>query len=250
MLGFLYAMSLISEISMVVLRPALAVFNGMHYIIRGGTKVRSSGLPELREIEERAASKRTDIADHLATIFSEAAALNPRLIVELGVRGGESRFVFERVAARCGAHLVSVDVDDCRQVCTQRERWHFVQADDIEFAANFAEWARQHGIAPAVDVLFIDTTHLYEHTVEELRAWTPLLSPHCKLILHDTNLRTIMRRADGTLWLAWNNQRGVIRAVEELLGITLDERKPLVTAAPPWSIRHWAYSNGLTVLER
>jgi hypothetical protein len=99
-------------------------------------------------------------------------------------------------------------------------------------------------------VLFIDTTHLYEHTVEELRAWTPLLSPHCKLILHDTNLRTIMRRADGTLWLAWNNQRGVIRAVEELLGITLDERKPLVTAAPPWSIRHWAYSNGLTVLER
>jgi predicted O-methyltransferase YrrM len=243
-------MSVMSGISYVVLRPALAVFNGMHYIFRTRQATPAPALPELREIAERAASKRTDISDHLATIFSEALAINPRLIVELGVRGGESRFVFEKVAARCGAGLVSIDIDNCGEVCSPREGWHFVQADDVVFAADFPAWRQQHSLAPSIDVLFIDTTHLYEHTVRELRAWLPLLSQHCKIILHDTNLRTIMRRADGTLWLAWANHRGVIRAIEELLGTKIDERKMLVANVPPWTVRHWPYSNGLTVLEK
>ena len=32
----------------------------------------------------------TDISDHLPTIFSEIVAASPKLIVELGTRGGES----------------------------------------------------------------------------------------------------------------------------------------------------------------
>ena len=43
-------------------------------------------------------ARRSDISDHLATIFSEAVAAKPRLIVELGVRGGESRYALERAA--------------------------------------------------------------------------------------------------------------------------------------------------------
>src|SRR5215469_784613 len=119
-------MSVLSGISYIVLRPALAVFNGVHYIFRSQRRTNIPALPELRQIIEHTTAKRTDISDHLATIFSEAAALHPRLIVELGVRGGESRFVFEKVATHCVAHHVSVDIADCAGVCNAHPNWHFV----------------------------------------------------------------------------------------------------------------------------
>src|SRR5258708_24796497 len=71
-----------------------------------------SGKTELDEIFQRAQA-RTDIRDHLVPMFVETMEMEPQLIVELGVRTGESTFVFERVARLCGARLVSVDIDDC-----------------------------------------------------------------------------------------------------------------------------------------
>ena len=49
------------------------------------------------------------------TLFTEALSVHPSLIVELGVRGGESTFVFERVAKMCGSQLGSVDIEDCAE---------------------------------------------------------------------------------------------------------------------------------------
>src|SRR5262249_8225440 len=124
--------------------------------------------PELKEIEDHALQFPSDISDHLPTIFSEAVALHPRLIVELGVRGGESRFALERVARVTGSALVSVDIDDCTSVCNESPGWYFVKSDDIEFAQTFPEWCAQREIEPRIDVLFIDTSHIFEHTVSEI----------------------------------------------------------------------------------
>ncbi len=60
----------------------------------------SSGLKELNEIKEHSLV-RTDISDHLVSLFIESLSIKPKLIVELGVRGGESTFVLERVAKLC-----------------------------------------------------------------------------------------------------------------------------------------------------
>jgi cephalosporin hydroxylase len=205
---------------------------------------------ELKEIADRVRSTPTDISDHLATIYSEAVVLQPRLIVELGVRGGESRFVLERVARVTGSFLVSADLDDCSSVCSQNPRWHFVKSDDIEFAKILPAWCIEHGIEPRIDVLFIDTSHIYEHTLQEIRAWFPFLSSRCKVIFHDTNIRRFYRRSDGTIGEGWDNQRGVIHAIEEDLGVRFNERLDFVTMVDGWLIRHWAHCNGLTVMER
>jgi len=208
------------------------------------------GLPELKEIEERAAAVPTDISDHLATIFGEALAARPALIVELGVRGGETRFVFEKVAQLTGSALVSVDIDDCLSVCSASPRWHFVKRDDVQFASEFPAWCRSRGIDPKIDVLFIDTTHLYEHTVSEINAWFPLLGPRCKVICHDTNMKHYYRQQNGMILRGFDNQRGVIRALEERLKTRFNERISFVTTVNEWLVRHWPYCSGLTVLER
>ena len=206
--------------------------------------------PELREIQDRAIRFRSDISDHLPTLFSESIAMRPRLIVELGVRGGESRFVFERVAKLNDSFLVSVDMDDCSAACSPASKWYFLKADDVLFAQEFPAWCGEHGVSLGIDVLFIDTSHLYDHTVEEIRGWFSHLNPKSKVIFHDTNLRKLGRRMDGTLLRGWDNDRGVIRAIEDFLGARLNERVDFVTTINQWVVRHWARCNGLTVLER
>ncbi len=86
-----------------------------------------------------------DISDHLPVLFAEALEARPKLIVELGVRGGDSTFVFERVARLCGSTLLSVDIDDCSRV-SPWDRWHFVREDDIAFAGRFEAWCAEHNV--------------------------------------------------------------------------------------------------------
>jgi cephalosporin hydroxylase len=207
-----------------------------------------SDLAELNEIREKT-KERTDISDYLETIFIESVSMKPRLILELGVRGGESSFVFERVAKVCGSRIVSVDIDDCLRVIS-KVNCTFVHKDDIEFAKEFIGWCKERGIEPVVDLLFIDTSHVYSHTVQEIKSWFPFLSERAKVIFHDTNLRWKYFRKDGSIGFAWNNERGVIRAIEEYLNVSFDEKRDFHTIVGEWAIRHYACCNGLTVLDR
>jgi cephalosporin hydroxylase len=152
------------------------------------------------------------------------------------------------VRPTCGT-VLSVDVEDCA-TSNADASWHFVRADDVLFAATFPSWARELGLKPTIDVLFIDTSHLYDHTRAELQAWTPFLGSSGKVILHDTNLKKWNRRRDGSMGGGWDNQRGVIRAVEEFLGVQLDETREHVFANRGWLVRHYPECSGLTVLRR
>ena len=144
------------------------------------------------------AAKPTDISDHLETIFIECLNIQPRLIVELGVGDGESTFVLERVAKLWKAKLISVDIADCKNVSFYRHRI-FVHKDDIEFAGQFKDFCNENHTEPSIDILFIDTSHLYEHTVEEIRNWFPFLAGRAKVIFHDTNMKETFKRKDGTV---------------------------------------------------
>lgn len=203
----------------------------------------------LNEIAAHAQRTRTDISDHLTTLFIEALAAKPRLIVELGVRGGESTFVLERVARLTNAKLVSADIEDCSGSSSYAD-WTFVQMDDIAFARTFPSWCAERNITPEIDVLFIDTSHLYDHTVQEIESWFPLTSSHAKVLLHDTNMRSIYFRRDGSMGVTRNNNRGVIAALEQHFQKKFDERTDFVDYRHGWLIRHFANSSGLTVLEK
>ncbi len=208
----------------------------------------TSELKELQEIR-LLASQSNDINEHLETMFVESLLFQPRLIVELGVRDGVSTFVFERAAKLCDALVISADVEDCSAISVY-PKWHFFRGDDIQFARNFQDFCRQRGIIPSIDLLFVDTSHYYEHTVQEIHAWFPLLAPRAKVLFHDTNSRLIGRRKTGGFALGWDNQRGVIRAIEEYLEIQIDERREGVLYARGWLIRHTPFCNGLTILDR
>jgi len=191
----------------------------------------------------------TDISDHLLAIHAETVEAGPRLIVELGTRGGESTDALIHAADRTDALVLSIDINNCSE-SADSTRWAFVQQDDVDFAARFPDWARSRGLEPRVDVLFIDSSHEYQHTLEEIDAWFPHLAPSAKVILHDTNLRPWYFRRNRTVGHGWRNRRGVIRALEEFLGVRIDETVAFTVVLGPWLVRHTPACNGLTVLRR
>ncbi|QZX99903.1 class I SAM-dependent methyltransferase [Halobaculum rubrum] len=201
-----------------------------------------------RAVESRAREP-TDFSDHLHHLYTESLKQNPATIVEVGVRGGESTFVFERVAERCNADLVSVDLDDCSNV-SDYEEWHFVQANGVEFGAEFPSWADENGVGREIDVLFIDTTHEFAETLGEIDAWFPNLAERATVFFHDTNLTKLYRRSDGTIGLAWNNERAVIRALESRFDAEFDESSEFSTVQSNYVIEHDPLCNGLTTVHR
>jgi hypothetical protein len=187
----------------------LAIVDAHNFFLPPPQADSGSELAEIDEIRARAVP-RTDISDHLIALFVEALAVRPRLIVELGVRSGESTFALERVAKLCGSTLVSVEVD----------------------------------------VLLIDTNHVYVHTVKEIAHWFPFLSPKAKVFFHDTNMHVLFHRKDKSLGVGWQRNRGVMTAIEEYLGTTYNENASFTDVRKGWIIRHNALCSGFTVLER
>lgn len=191
----------------------------------------------------------SDISDHLIPLLTRSVIRKPKLIVELGVRGGESTFVLARAARFWDAVLVSVDLEDCSQVSTYR-KWYFIRQDDLAFAEEFPQWCATLGIKPQIDILLIDSSHLFDHTLEEIRYYFPLLAEAATVFFHDTNLKETVVRRDGTTDLGWDNQRGVIQALEEYFGRRFHENQPFEAFHYPFLITHYPYCFGLTILEK
>ena len=208
----------------------------------------TTDLPALNDIR-RHSLKRTAINEHLETLFLESLTMKPRLIVELGVARGESARVFAQVAQLCGAKLVSCDLTDCSKALDWGD-WLFVQKNDLEFAQEFETWCRERQIEPVIDVLFIDTSHYFDHTLEEIRAYFPFLADHAKVFFHDTNINTFIFRKDGSLDLGWDNDRGVIGALEVYFDRKFNEKEEFIDFVTPFIIKHNPYCCGLTVLEK
>ena len=213
-----------------------------------GTYMPPTNVDAYREIQQRARTP-MDISDHLPRLFIEALQANPETIVELGVRGGESTFAFERAARLTDATVVSVDINETSYT-SEYDNWQFVQANDLELADRFEEWCGDHAVNPAIDVLFVDTSHHYDHTVAEIEGWFPHLSADGIVLFHDTNMAEFYRRGDGTIGQGWDNDRGVIRALEDYFDCGFDESEPFVTVQSGFVIRHYPLCSGLTVLQK
>jgi len=198
-------------------------------------------------------NRRTDISDHLSAIFYFAIDAAPTLIVELGTRGGESTRALLAAAFNTQSTLLSIDFHDCQALQLPfREHWHFINADDLEFGkTEFTDWCLSHSLVPRIDVLFIDTSHQYEHTKAEIEIWSSYLSDTAVMLFHDTNLgKGTYARLDGSIGIAWDNQRGVIRALEELVGRQYDETAFFCDLTDQYLIMHYPNCNGLTVLKK
>ena len=80
--------------------------------------------------------------------------------------------------------------------------------------------------------------------------WFPFLSERAKVLFHDTNMGERFVIKDGSMGFSWDNERGVIKAIEEYFNASFNEKQDFATIINGWVIRHCAHCNGLTILER
>lgn len=199
----------------------------------------------LGQIQEYMSKNDTDISSHLDTIYLKTLEMNPKQIVELGVRGGESSKMFNYVNEEIDSKIVGVDVDDCDYSFVKNGT--FYKVSDTIFHAFYNSMYGSN-----IDVLFIDTSHYYDHTVQEIKFWFPLLSQKALVIFHDTNLNNEYVRKNRTKGVGWDNQRGVIRAIEEYFNTQFDETQNFTYTTElhgySWRISHEPLCNGLTLV--
>jgi predicted O-methyltransferase YrrM len=125
-------------------------------------------------------SEWSDIYEHLPRLYAETCRYTAPQVVELGVRSGNSTCAFLAAVETVGGHVWSVDPDRAHVPphWFDSDLWTFVQADDLKVVDE----------APACDVLFVDTTHAWRQTLDELWNYVPKVRAGGVVLLHDTEL--------------------------------------------------------------
>ena len=131
-------------------------------------------------------SRWSDIQEYLPFLHETARGYAGVRVLELGSRKGNSTLAFLAAAAAAGGRVWSGDITDVTRNPEVRPwasapGWTFICGDDTDPAVQ----ARFPG---EVDVFFLDTSHEYEHTLAELRAYMPRVTPGGVALFHDTNL--------------------------------------------------------------
>ena len=123
----------------------------------------------------------SDMQGHMTFLRDTAASYSKPVVIEFGTRGGNSTSCFLAAAEAAGGQVWSVDtcVPQVPGWWHSLDRWHFLQASDTSPEAR--EW-----LPAQCDVLFIDTDHQYQHTLDELAMHLPRVRPGGVVLLHDT----------------------------------------------------------------
>lgn len=122
----------------------------------------------------------SDIVNHLPRFVQLVEDLNARTVVELGTRTGVSTIAW-LYALEGKGRLWSVDIDTAPPI-GDHPHWTFIQGDDTD-----PEIIRL--LPTEADIVFIDTSHLYDHTVVELDTYKDIVRPGGRIVCHDTQLR-------------------------------------------------------------
>ena len=99
--------------------------------------------------------------------------------VDLGTREGNSLLALVLAAIKNEGFVYTIDVEKSRILWEDAESakyFHKIIGDDLGIEIPFAE----------IDVLSIDTSHTYEHTLKELAKWVPKIRSGGVVLLHDT----------------------------------------------------------------
>jgi hypothetical protein len=189
---------------------------------------------ELSEQVVHAVSKPSDI-NHLlpAIIFY---AMKCKTIVEMGVRTCVSTYA---LLATKPELLICIDIHKHENVDKM-----LLIALQNNITAIFREEDTLKTIIPEVDMLFIDTLHIYSQLKQELEIHHSKVKKY--ILLHDTE--TYGHKDEPTSWQTpaimenykVEDKKGLMPAVSEFL----ENHKEWVIAA------HLTYSNGLTIIQR
>lgn len=218
----------------------------------------TEALPIYSDILKRSNKLNNDISSHLPTIFVHSYLSNPKIIFELGVASGQSTYPFLSASRLRKSKLIGVEINkSCKKTYDQYDYQDilFLGMDDLLFASKYSTYTANQN----PDIIFIDTSHEYNHTVKELKAFEPILNNNGMFIFHDTNMSPLKnfgwKCINGTIcYKGWNNEKGVCRALKEHFEIEFNESEYLnsifTKSNKTWQIIHYPFCNGLTILKK
>lgn len=171
------------------------------------------GTVNLAAEYERLCRTPSDIVGHLPRFVLMTLEMDASHVIELGTRTGVSTVAWLYALEQTGGWLTSIDID-AKPDIGDHAHWKFIQGDDTDPAI--------YGQLDPADIVFIDTSHLYEHTLIELNLYRWLVKPGGKLVLHDTELaqpigapprprfpvRTAIQEFCAAEGLTWTEHRG------------------------------------------
>lgn len=131
------------------------------------------------------AAKPTDIHQHLVTLHGLVTSIAAKTVIELGVNTGESTIALLEAVEATQGQLYSVDIQLLPATKAMLEnyglmgRWNFTLQDDLEYVKTWPADKK-------ADLIFIDTSHTFDHTTNEIAAYEPILRPGGIMVFHDT----------------------------------------------------------------
>ncbi|MFZ5953842.1 MAG: CmcI family methyltransferase [Candidatus Dependentiae bacterium] len=200
--------------------------------------------------------KDTDISSHIPALFTYTLLLNPNLIVEAGVRGGQSTKPFYQALQLCSATMIGLDIEPSYAAAYNAlKNTLFIHMDDLNFVNYYQNSDYKN---TPIDLIFIDTSHLYEHTLAEIKMFVPLLNTQGIIAFHDSNVTPLpnhsFMRINGTTDSAPGNTRGVTQALKEYFALEFNEHYYVNTTfikdGNTWHMVHYPFCNGLTFLQK
>jgi cephalosporin hydroxylase len=133
----------------------------------------------LAECYEELCRTPSDIYLHLPRFVALVDELKAQHVIELGTRSGVSTVAWLYALEATGGRLTSIDLDPPPDLGVQHD-WLFVQGDDCD--PNIV------ACLELADIVFIDSSHHYRHTLTELYTYRWLVNPGGVIVCHDTML--------------------------------------------------------------
>lgn len=129
------------------------------------------------EYQDRCAQD-SDMQPYMPILFATVLRYPNARVTELGTQGGNSTTALLAAAELVEGFVWSVDINEVTAPAWFKDTglWEFTHAGDMDPAVT----------PRPCDVLFIDTSHEYEHTLRELRKFVPSVKPGGTVLLHDT----------------------------------------------------------------
>jgi hypothetical protein len=183
--------------------------------------------------------------------------------VEAGVALGNSSRTFNRAAQLLNIKLLGLDINKAAAAAYRPlKNGIFLYISDV----NFGNYYRRNAYKQfPIKVVFIDTSHEYQHSMEEIAHFVPLLADGGMIMFHDANVTPLRVEGREGWWrvnntfakmnpLAPSNPRGVAPALRESFGIDFDETRYqnffFNKNGVEWHFVHYPFCNGLTVVKK
>jgi hypothetical protein len=202
-------------------------------------------MEAVRRRYESLCNQRSDIHEHLPTLYRYATQC--QRIVELGVRGGVSSWALVYGLLDNHKPVKSILLNDTTP-CPIQELLNTTQRTGITITTAWIN-DLELTLPESVDLVFIDTWHVYGQLKRELARFAPQTKKY--IVLHDTTLDAVHGESI--------RNRHNLKARSEASGIPVDEIacglwravEEFLAANPAWILKErYTNNNGLTILER